>query len=459
MAIATTTQTVDTKQDLGCHADQAVIKDTIPVVETSFSEDDASKNGVSSPSTPPLQKARSVIHHHLEHLDPLLREFNRQIHSNPEVAYKEFFAHDTLASFLEKQGFVVKKHAYGLETSFEAEIGQGGRLVVFCAEYDALPGIGHACGHNLIATSSLAGFLGAVQTLKELNLPGRIRILGTPAEEGGGGKVKLIEAGAFNPPEDIAAAIMAHPVALHQIGGEADCFGLAAFKLIASHKFRVEFSGKTAHAAGEPWKGRNALDAAVAAYSSVALLRQQIQPDERMHGIIEVGGTVPNVIPEYTRMNWYIRSPTNKRCDELLKRVKTCLEAAAAATDCSINYIAAPTYQNLRANETLCQTFVDEMAALDKKVLLHVTKAGLFNASTDMGNVSHLVPSFHGAFVIPTDPDVAGHNPKFAASAGTDEGHVAAINCAKGMAMLAIRTLLEDKTAAGARKDFETDDD
>lgn len=286
-----------------------------------------------------FQKARDVIDYRLKELDSPLRNINHLIHSNPETAYKEFFAHDTLTSFLEDQGFVVQKHTYGLETSFEAEFGQGGRLVVFCAEYDALPGIGHACGHNLIATSSLAGFLSTVDAIKDLKVPGRIRILGTPAEEGAGGKAKLIEAGAFNPPEDIAAAIMAHPVASHQIGGESDCSGLAGFKLIASHKFRVEFSGKTAHAAGEPWKGRNALDAAVAGYNNIALLRQQIQPDERMHGIIEVGGTVPNVIPEYTRMNWNIRSPTIKRCDELLGRAKACFEAAASATGCTMNYI------------------------------------------------------------------------------------------------------------------------
>lgn len=292
-----------------------------------------------SESSQTLQQARDIINHHLRELDSPLRNINHLIHSNPETGYKEVFAHDTLTSFLEDQGFKVRKHTYGLETSFEAEFGQGGRLVIFCAEYDALPGIGHACGHNLIATSSLAGFLGAAQALKDLRVPGRIRILGTPAEEGGGGKAKLIEAGAFNPPEDIAAAIMAHPVAPHQIGSESDCFGLAGFKLIASHKFRVEFSGKTAHAAGEPWKGRNALDAAVAGYNNIALLRQQIQPDERMHGIIEVGGTVPNVIPEYTRMNWNIRSPTIKRCDELLGRAEACFEAAASATGCTINYI------------------------------------------------------------------------------------------------------------------------
>lgn len=287
-----------------------------------------------------VEKARNIINSHLDELDSSLHNtINKSLHAHPETAYKEFFAHETITNYLEHQGFAVKRHTYGLETSFEAEMGSGGRQVVVCAEYDALPDIGHACGHNLIATSSIAAFLGAARVLSELKIPGRLRILGTPAEEGGGGKAKLIDAGAFNPPEDIAAAIMAHPTAAHQGGSGNGSSGLAGFKLIASHKFRVEFRGKTAHAAGEPWKGVNALDAAVAAYSNVALLRQQIQSDERIHGVIEVGGTVPNVITDYTRMNWNVRSPTIDRADELLKRVKSCLEAGAAATGCEINYI------------------------------------------------------------------------------------------------------------------------
>ncbi|KAF4835456.1 Peptidase M20 domain-containing protein 2 [Colletotrichum siamense] len=405
-----------------------------------------------------LEKARAIINSHLDDLNSSLHnDINKTLHANPETAYKEVFAHETITNYLEKQGFTVKRHTYGLETSFEAEIGTGGRQVVVCAEYDALPDIGHACGHNLIATSSIAAFLGAAQALSELKIPGRLRILGTPAEEGGGGKAKLIDAGAFNPPEDVAAAIMAHPTAAHQGGSGDGSSGLAGFKLIASHKFRVEFRGKPAHAAGEPWKGLNALDAAVAAYSNVALLRQQIQSDERIHGVIEVGGTVPNVITDYTRMNWNVRSPTIARADALLKRTKACLEAGAAATGCEINYIVAPTYANLRANDTLCKTYVEDMAAIGETIKLH--QAEPFNASTDMGNVSHLVPSFHGAFVIPTSPDVAGHNPKFAAAAATDEAHAAAIKCAKGMAMLAIRVLTDDAIAQGAKADFDIPDE
>lgn len=284
------------------------------------------------------EQARSTVTSKIDASNTELRKINEALHSHPETAYEEHFAHEAITTYLSSLGFDVKKHAYGLDTSFEVEVGSGGRLVIICAEYDALPQIGHACGHNLIATSSIATFLAAAEAMKQHGIEGRLRILGTPAEEGGGGKAKLIDAGAF--PKDTAAAIMAHPTSAHQILSDPSAYdGLAGFKLIASHKFRTEFRGKPAHAAGEPWNGVNALDAAVAAYNGVGLLRQQIEPDERVHAVIEVGGTVPNVITDYTRMNWNVRSPTIERADKLLARVRNCIEGAALATGCSSSYI------------------------------------------------------------------------------------------------------------------------
>jgi amidohydrolase len=197
-----------------------------------------------------------------------------------------------------------------------------------------LPGIGHGCGHNLIATSSIAAFIGLAKAKQNLGFPGRVRILGTPAEEGGGGKVKLIEAGAFK--DSPSAAIMCHPTVDMYEGNYS---GVAGWKLMVSYKMLVEFRGKAAHAANEPWSGVNALDAAVAAYSNISLMRQQIQLDERIHSVIEDGGKVPNVIPEYTRMNVNARSPTLERAAKLLPRVKSCFDAAAISTGCKVNYI------------------------------------------------------------------------------------------------------------------------
>lgn len=283
-----------------------------------------------------IEIARRRINSHIDSKSSALRQVNIKLHGHPETAYQEFFAHDSITAFLEEQGFKVKRHAYGLETSFEAEIGSGGRLIVYCAEDDALPNIGHACGHNLIATSSIGAFLGAATALRESGFAGRIRLLGTPAEEGGGGKVKLIDAGAFK--DDVAAAIMVHPASQQQISSDERFSGCAGIRSNASYKLRIEYKGKPAHAAGDPWNGINALDAAVAAYNNVALLRQQIQDYERVHGVIEVGGTVPNVITEYTRMNWYVRCPTTERGVKLLDRVKACFEAAAITTGCTLTY-------------------------------------------------------------------------------------------------------------------------
>ncbi|UPX16911.1 uncharacterized protein EKO05_0007292 [Ascochyta rabiei] len=403
-----------------------------------------------------LEKSRVIVASTIDAADTGLHKVNKALHTNPELAYQEHFAHQTITSYLSSLGFDVKKHTYGLDTSFEAEYGSGGRLVIICAEYDALPEIGHSCGHNLIATSSIATFIAVAEAMKQHNFEGRVRILGTPAEEGGGGKAKLIDAGAF--PKDTSAAIMAHPVSAHQIFYKPGYYqGLAGLKLIASHKFKTEFKGKPAHAAGEPWNGVNALDAAVSAYANVSLLRQQMEPDERVHGVIEVGGTVPNVITDYTRMNWNVRSPTIERADKLLSRVKNCLEAAALASGCKLNYITSPTYLNLRANKTLCELYAHDMDTFGTKI--QVDQEKMMNASTDMGNVSHIIPSFHGAFAIPADKDVSAHNPAFAACAGTDEGHKAALTCAKGMAMLALRVLLDDDVAKRAKDDFEQDNE
>lgn len=400
-----------------------------------------------------VEEVRRTVNAAIDAAGDALRALNKDIHDHPETAYQEVHAHDALTAFLESQGFTVTRHAYGLPTSFEASIGStssGAREIVYCAEYDALPGIGHSCGHNLIATSSMAAFIGAAKAQQALGFPGRVRILGTPAEEGGGGKIKLLEAGAI--PSSTAAAIMAHPVAGHmaKIPGAS---GLAGFKLICSHKFKVEFTGRTAHAGAQPWDGINALDAAVAAYTNVSMLRQQIRPDERVHGVIEDGGKVPNVIPQYTRMSWNVRAPKVKAANALRERVNACFHAAAAATGCKVNIVEGPLYMDLRANDTLCRTYVEDMAVLGEKIILNEEEPA--TASTDMGNVSYAVPSFHGAFGIPAPKDVVGHHPGFAAAAGTDEAHFAAIQCAKGMAMLGWRVLTDDGIAEGAKRDFE----
>ncbi|GJN69377.1 hypothetical protein PLICBS_003425 [Purpureocillium lilacinum] len=416
-------------------------------------------NGSSKSFPIDIDKSRELVNSRIDSLSDKLREkINKVIHANPELGYKEVIAHDTLTSYLENLGFAVKRSTYGLETSFEATLGEGGRQVVICAEYDSLPGIGHACGHNLIATSSMAAFLGASHAMTTLGVPGRLRILGTPAEEGGGGKAVLIDNGAFDPRDDVAAAIMAHPLAQHSLPGAASGHtGLAGLLLLASFKFQVEFRGQTAHAAGEPWNGTNALDAAVAAYTNMSILRQQIRPDERIHAIISEGGVASNVIPDFTSMSSAVRAPTMARAEKLFERVKRCIEAAALATGCTHKIIMTPTYASLRANDALCRSYAEDMGQIGEKVQVHQDSP--FTASTDMGNVSQIVPSFHGAFGVPTAPNVAIHSPQFTEAAATDEAHGAAIRAGKGMAMLALRVLANGNLADAARRDFEKPDE
>lgn len=236
------------------------------------------------------------------------------------------------------QGYKVTRHAFGIETSFQVEYGGGGRVVVFNAEYDALPGIGHACGHNLIATSSIAAFIATCQALKDAgNMSARVRLLGTPAEESGGGKIRLLEAGAYS---DVNACLMSHPTTISQeMDDVVDGFASSSpGAMLANDKVEVTFKGRPAHASVSAWEGLNALDAAVAAYVNISMLRQQIRPGERIHGVITNGGARPGVIPEIAAMEYYTRAENTKVLKELTAKVVLCFEAAAQSTGCSVEY-------------------------------------------------------------------------------------------------------------------------
>lgn len=228
-----------------------------------------------------------------------------------------------------------------METSFSCEVGQGGRVLVYNAEYDALPGIGHACGHNLIAASSIASFLGVATALKAGNIPGRVRLYGTPAEEGGAGKVELINAGAY---KDVDACLMVHPGPPMpppvSLGGQGCCVpsGSAYATSLANTKFNVTFTGREAHAAMAPFQGRNALDAVVLGYNGVSMLRQQTRPHDRIHSVILEGGQRPNVITSFTKTQYYVRSASLKEATALEGRVKKCMDGAAVATECEVAY-------------------------------------------------------------------------------------------------------------------------
>jgi amidohydrolase len=234
---------------------------------------------------------------------------------------------------LNENGYKVTKPAYGLETALEARSGSGGRLVNFNAEYDALPGLGHACGHNLIATASVTAFLALSAALKELKVPGRTQLLGTPAEESGGGKIALLRAGAY---EGVNVSLMAHPGPT--VPSKEGFTGTAGLHTIAHLGIDATFRGRSAHAGINPWNGSNALDALVCAYNNISVLRQQMKPDARVHGCILEAPKVANIIPDLTKVGYSIRSPNAKDVEELGRKVKNCLQAGALATDCQVTF-------------------------------------------------------------------------------------------------------------------------
>jgi amidohydrolase len=389
------------------------------------------------------------IERHIETSENNISWINQEIHANPELAYEEHKAHNAFVTTLRSLGFEVTPHAYGLETAFSAEVGTGGRLVIFNAEYDALPGIGHACGHNLIASSSFAAFLGVAAALKASNLPGRVRLLGTPAEEGGGGKLKLIAAGAYR---DAAASLMVHPGPGHKL--PPSIRGIAYVRMLANVKMRVHFSGKEAHAAIAPWDGVNALDAVCLSYNAVSMLRQQIRPFERIHGVFRAAGDRPNVTPADCTVEYYVRSATRAQAEVLWQRVLKCFEGAAMATGCGVQVEPLNSYADVRPSRALCQGYVDVMPAgtvvLDDPV-------EFLAGSTDMGDVCYECPGFHGAFGIGTKEGEANHTKGFAAVAGTEEAFGLAMECGKGMALVGWRVLTDVVFAERVQKEWEED--
>ena len=365
---------------------------------------------------------------------------SRDIHAHPELNYAEHYAHDLLTGVLAEQGLEVTRHAYGVDTAFEAVVGDAGAPeVLVLLEYDALPGIGHGCGHNVIAAAGLGAGLVAASLAKELG--GRVRILGTPAEEGGGGKIAMARQGAF---ASGIAAMMIHPA-------DAD---LIKMDSIAVHTVDVTYEGRAAHAAAAPWEGRNALDAAVLGYMNVAALRQHIRPTERIHGIITEGGEKPNIVPRRAAAKWYVRSDTISTLQTLKERVVSCLEGATRACGCSMSTTWDDhTYADVRDNMAIVNSFVSNMATLGRLVRDPRTDGRSVMGSTDMGNVSYLMPSIHPMVKVAPD-GVAIHTEDFAHYAGSESGDEGVLIGAKAMAMTVVDLWTNAELRSGAAAEF-----
>ncbi|EGN96673.1 hypothetical protein SERLA73DRAFT_184799 [Serpula lacrymans var. lacrymans S7.3] len=386
-----------------------------------------------------------TIEYVLDQLDPTLRKLSLQIHDNPEIMFQEKFAHDTLSQFMESHGFSVTRHYLGMDTAWRAEFahGKGGRVLGVNSEMDALPMIGHACGHNLIAISGVGVAIAVKAALETHNVPGKVVLLGTPAEEGGGGKVILLERGGYT---DMDVCVMCHPAP-----GIAHSAGISTS--LAMQAMEVEFFGQSAHAAAAPWEGTNALDAAFLAYSSIAVLRQQIKPDHRVHGVIKGHNGAANVIPDYAKMRWYVRAPTREQLFSLRDRVQACFKAAAMATSCRANIEFGLPYLELRQNSVLGAEFI--RTANNHCGIVSEVWEFASAASTDFGNVTYELPSIHPIFAIPTQPHGGNHSPAFAESARSTEAHKACMAISKGLALTGFRVINDDDFFRKVRDAFE----
>lgn len=370
-----------------------------------------------------------------------LLTLSHAIHAEPELSLHEFKSAARLSAQVEAHGLPVTREAFGLKTAYVSEFGKkSGPTVAILSEYDALPGIGHACGHNIIAS---IGF-GAAMALSKLGgaLPGAVRYLGTPAEEAHGGKELMARHGAFKGTD---AAMMIHPSNMN----------LMTMPCIAVADVEAVFHGKAAHASAMPFRGVNALDAVVTAYSAIAQLRQHIRNTERIHGIITDGGMMPNIVPERAACRFFIRAADVHDLIKLKARVVSCFEAGALATGCKLelNWTGAD-YLDLKTNWPMAEAFERHAKALGREFFPMENIPPGFAGSTDMGNVSHRVPSIHPMLGV-APADVIIHNPEFARWAASDRGDAAVIDGAKALALTALDLMADERMLARVRSDFE----
>ena len=384
------------------------------------------------------EKLKRIAVTKIEENAPFLQNIGEQLWKNPEVSFEEHTAHDLLASVLEEYQFRVDRSYLGLETAFKATFGDSTNaslnICVIC-EYDALPEIGHACGHNLIAEAGLAAALGIKAALEAEDAPkGLLTVMGTPAEEVSSGKILLIEKGAF---DDVDVAMMVHPYPT----------SLSAPLCYALLELRVTFC--KIDAVG--WAGLSALDAAVMAYNNVSVLRQQMMPSDRVHGVISQGGTSVMVPPKVAIMEWNIRATSTCRLKELEQKVLACFEAAAVASNCSVEVKQlSPLCQDLLTNKALASLYCDNASTL----ALNLSHESTVTFSTDMGNVSYAVPSIHPMYSI-GDGSQVNHTREFTLITDTPEAHHNTLTAAKAMAMTALDILSTPQLLQQIKHEFQ----
>ena len=377
-----------------------------------------------------------------------LFDLSKDVHAHPELNYQEYYSSNALAGFLEKHSLQVERGIGGVETAFKATIPGGagdGPTIAVLAEYDALPEIGHGCGHNLIAMAAMGAALGIQANAADL--PGRIEIIGTPAEEGGGGKIRLLEAGVF---DGVDATLSSHPFSNRTVIPAAAPRGESWS--LAMVGYRYMFHGRAAHAAAAPEAGINALNAVIHLFTGIDALRQHLRDDVRMHGVITDGGLAPNVVPEFAAANFMLRSRDGQYLsNEVVGKVAAIAEGAAAMTGARLEVEEFyPFYENVQPNVVLAQAVAANIQALGIRLDEPVAGRAGSGASTDFGNVSQAMPAFELRYAVSETP-VASHTRDMCETAITDFALSNALSVAKALSLTA-SDLLRDATLVEAAK-------
>ncbi len=387
-----------------------------------------------------LERAKTAVIESVERNARALWALSREIHRDPETSFQERRASARLAAFLEARGFAVERGAARLPTAFEARRparGRGRPNVSFLAEYDALPGLGHACGHNVIGAASAGA--GAALAAAVGPEAGGVFVFGTPAEEEGGGKVLMAQRGLFG---GMDAAMMIHP------SGETR----AEVNFLAMAEVRFRFTGKASHASAAPEQGVNALDGVLATFNAVASLRQHLPPGDRVHGIVTEGGEAPNVIPARASAWFYVRSATPEGLEGLLPRVIACARGAARSSGARLRVWRSPiSYAPMRVNRALASLFRENLVRLGVREPDPLPPLAM--GSSDVGNVSQIAPTIHPQIQM-VPPEVSAHTQAFAQAAGGPEGRKVLLLGAKALAMTGVDILLDERSRARVRAEF-----
>lgn len=374
-----------------------------------------------------MEQQKTNIIQTIDRMQHELLALSHQIHDHPELGYEEHQAVASIRSFLEDRGFQVETPYCGLDTSFKVvKKGKGpGPRIAFLAEYDALRGIGHGCGHNIIATCAVGAFMGIASLIDEYD--GEVSIIGTPAEEGGAGKVILLERGAF---DETDYALMMHPS-----GGGSNLVGRGGR---AATRIRVSFHGKAAHSSS-PSNGINALSAAIHVFNQIDLMRSTFQVQDNINGIILEGGIAANVIPELAKCEFSLRAETMLRIKELIRFVTSCIEHAEALTGAKAEVSVEPIYAERYPNKPMCQAFKNNMESLG--IQMTWAEPGKLYGSSDIGNVSIKIPAIHDYLSITDDKTIQSHSKEYTKAAATPQADEICLKGAKGLAMTALDIL------------------